>query len=405
MIQHIRRTLSAAILLLLPVSIAEAAPSVSVSPSGSTSCIIQGYGMDGVSGMNLSLSYDTSLSGLSVIQGGLVSGAMLVANTNTPGSITIGILKAPGTFSGNGPIATVTFTNGSGSLRLVTANLINSNGASISGSTSGSCSIATSSTLLAPLNEQTASNTSQTSAGTSTGTYLGSVTMQTDAQAQTAPKQAETPNTPAETTTAATAATPSDQQTAAKADKPKKPEEQKLTTYTSVLERFRTYQGEKNPAILVALFSKEVAPLITQTPLAALSDGSTPVRITVRLSPSRECAPNFALSGVQLVSLNKDDETGAWILETLPLANTLKAGITILNGNEVIEFPLTVAPPIKTATIGEASFAAFLKNNGKSADLNNDGKRDYIDDYIFTANYLAQKSATKQHNQGNMPQR
>jgi len=130
-----------------------------------------------------------------------------------------------------------------------------------------------------------------------------------------------------------------------------------------------------------------------------LSDGTTHVRITATLTSSAEQAPNFALNGARLVSLTKDDQAGTWTVEALPLTNATKAGLTILNGSEVIEFPLTVAPPVKVAASSEADFAAFLKNSGKTADLNNDGVRDYLDDYIYTANYLARKngSATTPH--------
>ena len=125
-----------------------------------------------------------------------------------------------------------------------------------------------------------------------------------------------------------------------------------------------------------------------------LCDGSTHVRITVSLPSPDGHSPNFVLDGVRLISLTKGDQPGSWAIEVLPQANALKASLTILNGSEVIEFPLTVAPPLKAVAFSEADFAAFLKNSGKTADLNNDGVRDYIDDYIYTANYLAHNKVT-----------
>lgn len=64
------------------------------------------------------------------------------------------------------------------------------------------------------------------------------------------------------------------------------------------------------------------------------------------------------------------------------------------------EIPLTVAPAIpaeskigKKGKLTEADFILFLKERGTEKaprfDLNGDGKRDYLDDYIFTANFIA----------------
>jgi hypothetical protein len=73
----------------------------------------------------------------------------------------------------------------------------------------------------------------------------------------------------------------------------------------------------------------------------------------------------------------------------------------MLLGGVTREFPLTVAPKvqvdlIKPGTVSEADFALFLKERGTAAapksDRNADGRRDYLDEYIFTANYLAQQA-------------
>lgn len=66
--------------------------------------------------------------------------------------------------------------------------------------------------------------------------------------------------------------------------------------------------------------------------------------------------------------------------------------------NVLVVFPLTLVPKAspevgKKKGLDEAAFNAFLSERGTSErpkfDLNNDGKRDYIDDYIYTANYIA----------------
>ena len=65
--------------------------------------------MDGVAGIDLTISYDSSvMTSPTVTQGGLTSGALMVTNTSVPGAIKIVIITTK-TFSGSGQIATVTF--------------------------------------------------------------------------------------------------------------------------------------------------------------------------------------------------------------------------------------------------------------------------------------------------------
>jgi len=68
------------------------------------------------------------------------------------------------------------------------------------------------------------------------------------------------------------------------------------------------------------------------------------------------------------------------------------------------EIPLTVSPQAdvdldKSGSVTEADFQLFLKTRGTDDapkfDLNGDGKRDYQDDYIFTANYLVKAGNVK----------
>ena len=168
-----------------------------------------------------------------------------------------------------------------------------------------------------------------------------------------------------------------------------------LAASESMLERFRVYQGEKSPTILTTLFKTEVAPIISQEPSVVLSDGKTTVKIIVSLSSQDGKSLNFALNGSKLISLKKDEESDRWIIEALPQANTYNASLTIRNGNDVTEYPLTVAPFIKSVTINSTDFTAFLKNHGKAADLNGDGRHDYIDDFIYTANYIVLMNRSK----------
>ncbi|MEI6207427.1 MAG: cohesin domain-containing protein [Desulfuromonadales bacterium] len=104
-----------------------------ITPSGSGTFTVQGSDMDGVAGIDLFITYDTTLlASPSVTQGHLVSGALMAANTNNPGSIKIAIIDSK-PFSGSGTIATITFAsqNGTGGITSVRASAINSKGASV----------------------------------------------------------------------------------------------------------------------------------------------------------------------------------------------------------------------------------------------------------------------------------
>lgn len=109
--------------------------SVSVTPTDSGIYTIQGNNMDGVAGIDLTISYDGSLSSPTVTQGSLISGSMMAANTINPGRIKIAVISTK-SFSGSGPLAKITFADGSGSVKIVSVNMINSSGASVTGSTS-----------------------------------------------------------------------------------------------------------------------------------------------------------------------------------------------------------------------------------------------------------------------------
>jgi hypothetical protein len=165
----------------------------------------------------------------------------------------------------------------------------------------------------------------------------------------------------------------------------------KQTVYGSVLTRFRTYQGDRTPDIMIALFSKEVSPAIRQIPAVIVSDGKASVRVSVDQSAIKGTSTNFALSGAKLVSLKKEDDSGRWLLEIMPNPDSPAATVTILNSSSMIEYPLTVVPPAAAVTAKKADFEAFLKDSGAQVpkyDLNGDGRHDYLDDFIYTAHYL-----------------
>jgi hypothetical protein len=175
---------------------------------------------------------------------------------------------------------------------------------------------------------------------------------------------------------------------------------QTQSIHGSVLERFRTHQGEKTPETLIALFTKEISPSIRQEPAIVISDGKEVVRVTVDVSTVKGASTSFALTGAKMVSLKREDDLSVWVLETLPQADALKAAVTLMNSSSIIEFPLTIVPPAGVVTSNRADFEVFLKDSGSKApkyDLNGDGRHDYQDDYIYTAHYLIKTGAAEKN--------
>ncbi|HKZ17332.1 MAG TPA: hypothetical protein VJ161_07700, partial [Geobacteraceae bacterium] len=124
------------------------------------------------------------------------------------------------------------------------------------------------------------------------------------------------------------------------------------------------------------------------------------IKISIRNPFTGNDSPSFALRGASLISLKADGN--GWVIETLPDRKVHEASLTVLGNGQRIEIPLTVAPPIdsgKGPTGGpdNAAFARFLKNRGTDKaprfDLNGDGVRNYLDDYIFTANHIAKRGS------------
>ena len=109
--------------------------SVSVISTGNGVYVIQGNNMDGVAAISLTISYDSStLSSPTVVQGGLISEALMVSNTTTPGTLRISALAAyPKVISGSGQIATISFATvtGEGSVSVASVEMFDVRGAPI----------------------------------------------------------------------------------------------------------------------------------------------------------------------------------------------------------------------------------------------------------------------------------
>lgn len=165
----------------------------------------------------------------------------------------------------------------------------------------------------------------------------------------------------------------------------------------TVLERFRTFTGKRDPNGLLRLFSSpDTAATVLQTPQVALSDGKSQVRLKVTMKMS-EAAPNFAAEEARLVSV-EHMSPDTWQIVLLPHPGAWSCSIIVQNGSAVTTIPVAVAPPLPVERdLSLKGFEQYLANRSAGYrpqfDLNDDGKLDYLDDYLFTANFLARKLA------------
>jgi hypothetical protein len=393
-----------------------AAPGVTIAPASDSVYALQGTDLSDASGMDITIRYDPSaLAGPQVVQGGLIGGALMAINASTPGMIRLALVRVTA-ISGSGTIATITFTRlnstGADILSLVSS-VINSAGRNIPVTSQVLNSVKTADSG-ASTDQKAGQSTGGTSPSPESGTPGSTATAPTGVVGMVVP----VPGAPASDVQSANSSTgqpASDlQQPAADAiatleaakdsggkmiAKAVEPERKKIKMYQSVLERFKDFKGKKTPKTLMALFQEKEAN--QQDPPVVLSNGKATVKIVLELD-SRGNNNNFLLDGVSLVSL-KNKEKDLWVLELLPDSMTYEATVSVPRNNQWYVVPLTVAPPmdvnISSANdrLTETDFKRFLKEQGTAKaprfDLNKDGRRDYVDDFIFTANYLVQQDS------------
>jgi len=398
------------LLVLSCVSTAFAQPSISISQTDSATYTVQGTGMDVVGGIQLEINYDAALGIPKVTQGGGVSGAMLVANTNQLGNIKIAVISTH-PISSSGQIAAISFASktGSGGITTASVSMIDSNGKTIAAApvsiTNAAGSTVPDASTIAGIPFTQSTQTTQTgktgqTATATTPTYMGTVSLPADQQQRTDSQPAPSPAVPAGSgETAAAKIAEQTQQAATPAVDVKAEETPQFVVYKGIIDRFRQHSGSKKLSVMAALFDKKITPSIQQEPMILLSDGKSKATLTVAIPARINSSPNFAVNGGTLISFIQDKQSkGRWIVEVLPEAGSIKVTVTIIAGAEEFEYPLTVAPPVKSAlALDENGWNRFLKEIGTTAapqhDLNNDGVRDFMDEYIFVANYLAKKSA------------
>ncbi len=396
---------ASALFVMLSATLALGA-SVTFTSSASGDYLILGNNMDGVAGIQLNVTYDkASLATPTVTQGGLVSGAMLAANTTQPGIIKIAIVSTR-TFSGSGQIATISFASktGNGRITSITTSMIDSKGSALASSVNSPASTENSLSADIPFSQPSSTQLQSTSvsaasSSTTTQTYPGVVTLPTDLQQRT-----DLPPVPSSSATVYPGE-PVESQIAEQIKPSNKSafdttvgETPEFVVYKGVLERFEQYNGRKDLSTIVTLFAKDVVPTAHQEPVILLSDGQSQATLTVDIPAKTSSSPNFAVNGGKLISYKQDKQSiGHWMIEVLPDAGAVRTTVIIISEAERFEFPLTVAPPVKTTlTLDESGWNRFLKEVGTTKtplhDLNNDGVRNYVDEFIFVANHLAKKT-------------
>jgi hypothetical protein len=382
-----------------------AASTLDVLPSGEGVFVIQGTGIEGAEAMDITVVYDSStLSNPRVVQGGLISGAMMVVNDKSQGAVRLGIIRVT-PVRGNGVIATLMFDRTGSSAGKILSLAVKAfktvdkqsiplpvvaritNPADSSSDASG------------PSQKQDASRSAgaAASAGGAASMPLGVVVAQGDGSVlasqkdQTASVSSGETQTPGETpagakASGATSGGPGDITASLE------PQKKKVQQYESVLERFRKHRKERTEKAFLSLFDQGEASGFRQEPQVVLSDGKATVKVFFVVSASGGSAPDFALRGAKLVSVKQDaDRSNTWVIEARPEKGEYEASLLVPRGDVILEYPLTLAPKIslsdKSGPVTDEDFSRYL--SAKKRDLNGDGKRDYLDDYIFTANFIA----------------
>jgi hypothetical protein len=406
--------------LCLPVP-AFAVSTITASSAGNGVFLIQGTGIENAAGMDILLHYDTdTLANPRVVAGPLIAGFMVVINPDVPGRIHIVAVRTS-PVSGSGVIATITFIRkgaSPGSIISLVPKLADPLGSPIQSVSSIAAPPA------APVTAASSPKTDAPSAPTtppsaaSTGASAAPIVVPLPVPVVPGSPPANVPESPADSRSVEQDARPSvpaeavpaqgDQLAMARStDATQKGKDAAVAAkavyqQTGILERFRTYRGERTPAALMALFNNESMIGARQEPPVVLSDGRSTVRFVFVSSPGARTSSDIAVMGAKLLSLKRDpDNTNTWIVELLPDRGAYQASVAVPLGELKMIYPITIAPKVDIrpghgGTVTTADFDRYLRERGK--DLNKDGKRDETDDFIFTANYLsALGSAAARH--------
>lgn len=381
--------------------------------SGST-YILKGTNLDGINGLDITVKYDSTVLSsprVDTVSGGLLANAIVQSNPNAADGIRIVALSASG-FKGSGSLVTITFNNSSDTpaINQMIVKAINVQGVKLpinvdwvraQADNSGNSSPSSNTPYINPGGGPTTTVVTGSGASGIQPVIGGSVSMPTqesaakDRKESTAPSSEIPPVTTPAISARENASAPQEPREQMAAPKPAEPP---APPVPSVLERFRVFAGELSLKNLTALFDRSDATNFVQDPPIFIADGKQTVKVTIS-KVRGEKSPNFTFSSARYVSLTEAGE-GAWLVEVRPDKDVTRASIVMVVNGITQEFPLTVAPKTavdldKDGKVTQADAQLFLSTRGTAKapkyDLNGDGKRDYLDDYIFLANYLVER--------------
>lgn len=411
-------------LTLLIATSAFAAPSISISYAGNGVFTINGKDLADSAGFSFRVRYDQNvLANPRVDKGALIPLAMMVPNTSTAGMVTISAIQAEAVKQTSGVLAAISFDvkgNSPYAILGMEASVGNSKGEPIpvaspsifnpsdlggspkdpgskDTSNPGSKDTSNPGTKDSGTKDPGVKDPNQNYTGSSTGAYIvgGTVTLPTDQSASTG----KTEDTPTLYTDLRKdlAGKPKEGEEAASTEKGEdKPAEDKYVVYKGVVQAFKAAVGEKSPTSLILLFADRTIPGFVQDPKILFTDGKATAKLSISPKLLGKETPSFAVSSAKILSL-APEEDGSWTLVVQPKKGATDSVLSISYGKGGADIPLTVAPQMesnisKSGKLSEADFLLFLKETGTPKvpkfDLNADGKRDYLDDYIFTANYI-----------------
>jgi hypothetical protein len=421
LIMKIRAIISTGIFFVVMLAMALCRPlpafavsTLTISSTGDGVFLLQGIGIEDAAALEIIVSYDTAtLANPRVVEGPLITGAMTAINPNVPGMVRLVIIRLT-PVKGSGVIATLTFDrkgSSPGKVLSLSARLANINGAPfpalVQVNNPPDASVMASNPTQGSETQIGTTTSGQTGAGT-TGTQVitaptiiiaGPPTRTEEGKAapdipgtrekEAQPVPSEPGREPLKESTIVARKT-SDASFAGTTPA------RKIFAQKSILERFQEYMGERTAESFISLFEQESFIGFRQDPPIAISDGKSSVKVTFISTPGNKTSSDVAVMGARFISMKKDpDNTNTWIVELLPEKGAYQASLMISQGEIVMVYPLAIAPKIalmKPGTMTKEDFNRYLKERGTAKspqfDLNIDGKRDYVDDYIFTANYL-----------------